>query len=62
MPRNPVCPPGQAISCICRAVLHRAWGGGCFLQPCAKADNRLVFIGSGMQRAAIRRALQSTFE
>ena len=36
--------------------------GGCFLQLCAKADNRLVFIGSGMQRAAIRRALQSTFE
>lgn len=36
--------------------------GGCFLQPCADADNRLVFIGSGMQRTAIRRAVQGTFK
>lgn len=36
--------------------------GGCFLQPCSKADNRLVFIGSGMRRVDIRRMVQSTFE
>lgn len=35
---------------------------GCSILPCAAADNRLVFIGSDMRRAVIRRAIQGSFQ